>query len=88
VTYRLPQIHHADIFTCWIRPYPLEYARTAHIVGTGSFSELCAFLSIKTFVQIEREMGSGGFIITYFAAGIFGFVYLTFLHIRVQLKPL
>jgi membrane associated rhomboid family serine protease len=24
--------------------------------------------------QIEREMGSGGFIITYFAAGIFGYV--------------
>lgn len=24
--------------------------------------------------QIEREMGSGGFIITYFAGGIFGYV--------------
>lgn len=24
--------------------------------------------------QIEREMGSGGFILTYFAAGIFGYV--------------
>lgn len=24
--------------------------------------------------QIEREMGSGGFLITYFAAGIFGWV--------------
>lgn len=27
--------------------------------------------------QIEREMGSGGFIITYFVAGIFGFVCAT-----------
>lgn len=26
--------------------------------------------------QIEREMGSGGFLITYFAAGIFGYVTL------------
>lgn len=26
--------------------------------------------------QLEREMGSGGFFLTYFAAGIFGYVFL------------
>jgi hypothetical protein len=31
-----------------------------------------ALVALLTHVQVEREMGSGGFFITYFAAGIFG----------------
>ena len=29
--------------------------------------------SLLTRLQVEREMGSGGFLLLYFAAGIFGF---------------
>ena len=32
--------------------------------------------------QVEKEMGSGGFLLLYMAAGIFGFVVLLVLHPR------
>jgi len=41
----------------------------------------CFLTSIIDLIpsQIEREMGSAGFFITYFAAGIFGYVLASFI---------
>ena len=77
-----PKIYHTNIFARGIYTYPLEYACTALIVGPGLlFITLHTMTPINAVIQIEREMGSGGFIITYFSAGIFGFVQSTLLHV-------
>jgi membrane associated rhomboid family serine protease len=45
----------------------------------GTF--LLQFLTLM-LPQIEREMGSAGFFITYFAAGIFGYVLTSFISLH------
>ncbi len=67
------KIYHSHFPACRYYTHSYKYAGTIHPFCTSEFL-LNLLWSYVTSLQIERDMGSGGFILTYFAAGIFGSV--------------
>ena|ERR1700722_1462121 len=69
----VPQLHNTHFLTCGHYPHWFEHACSVICLGSG-MSPLFPWANYHyhNAPQIEREMGSAGFLLTYFAAGIFG----------------
>jgi hypothetical protein len=66
------QIYHAYLHPCWNNTHFTEHGWPIVALRPSTYPSFKSHIVLMALSQIEREMGSGGFILTYFAAGIFG----------------
>lgn len=73
------QIYFTYLRSRWLRSHHPQHARTTDCRCSGLLY-ICYrhFLTTEGLLQVEREMGSGGFVILYMAAGIFGYECVSF----------
>ena len=67
------QVYNTHFRTRWPSSLASQHGCASLLIWSGkSISHMSRNVIILYLIQVEREMGSAGFLITYFSAGIFG----------------